>query len=223
MEIRATGLCKAYQRDDEQVSVLRGINVHVASGELVSMTGPSGVGKSTLLHLLGTLDCPDSGCLQLGKTDVLRLSSNQLARLRNRCIGFVFQFHHLLPELTAQENVAMPLLLHRCLQPAAKRQACAMLEQMGLEHRLHHKPAQLSGGEQQRVALARALVMRPQLVLADEPTGNLDQASGEAVFELLRTAQRQTKATVLFVTHNESLAAQADRRLLLSDSGVVTA
>ncbi|MEM7494961.1 MAG: ABC transporter ATP-binding protein [Myxococcota bacterium] len=220
MEIQATGLCKAYRRDDEQVPVLRGIDVHVASGELVSITGPSGVGKSTLLHVLGTLDRPDGGCLRLGEANVARLDSNQLARLRNRRIGFVFQFHHLLPELTAQENVAMPLLVNRCSQLAAQRRARAMLEQVGLAHRLRHKPAQLSGGQQQRVALARALVTHPQLVLADEPTGNLDEASGKAVFQLLRTAQRRTKATVVLVTHNESLAAQADRRMVLSAAGV---
>lgn len=221
MKIRAQNLHKSYERDDMgRVCVLQGVHLQIAAGEMVSITGSSGVGKSTLLHVLGTLDCPDAGRLQLGETDPARLSQHQLACFRNRFIGFVFQFHHLLPELTAQENVAMPLMVQRMHRSKARQQASDMLQQVGLQHRLHHKPAQLSGGEQQRVALARALVTRPPLILADEPTGNLDEPTGRKIVQLLQQVQQQQETTVVVVTHNTWVSRQASRQMVLRADGL---
>ncbi|MEM7402802.1 MAG: ABC transporter ATP-binding protein [Myxococcota bacterium] len=221
MEIRAQQLHKSYERDDMgRVCVLQGVDLHVATGEMVAITGASGVGKSTLLHLLGTLDCPDAGSLQLGATNPACLNQYQLAQFRNRCIGFVFQFHHLLPELTAQENVAIPLMICGTKKTTARQHASNILQQVGLQQRLHHKPSQLSGGEQQRVALARALVTNPSVILADEPTGNLDEPTGRKIIELLQQVQRQKYTTIVIVTHNSWVSRQASRQMVLCRDGL---
>jgi len=189
---------------------------------MLAITGASGVGKSTLLHVLGTLDRPESGRLVLGGEDVLGLGEDRLRRLRNRVLGFVFQFHHLLPEFTALENVMMPALIARVPAGEAGGRAAALLDELGLAARGHHRPGALSGGEQQRVAVARALVQSPPILLADEPTGNLDQDTGDRLHDLLRRLNREKGITVVVVTHNERLAAACDRRLRL-DGGCLHA
>ena len=182
---------------------------------MLAITGASGVGKSTLLHVLGTLDRPESGRLVLEGDDVLGLDEDRLRRLRNRVLGFVFQFHHLLPEFTALENVMMPALIARRTVGEARRRAEGLLDELGLAARGHHRPGALSGGEQQRVAVARALVQSPRILLADEPTGNLDQETGDRLHGLLRRLNQEKGITVVVVTHNERLAAACDRRLRL--------
>jgi lipoprotein-releasing system ATP-binding protein len=208
-------LHKAYQKGATEIQVLRGASLRLSRGDMVSVTGASGAGKSTLLHLIGTLDAPDRGTIAYDGRDLGQLSSNDLADYRNRELGFVFQFHHLLPEFTALENVTMPALIRR--QPRAQAEALAtkVLDEVGLSHRLHHRPGELSGGEQQRVALARALVLDPPLLLADEVTGNLDERTGEEIHGLLFELNRQRGVTLLVVTHNMSLANRMPRRLLL--------
>ena len=208
-------LHKAYQKGAAEIQVLRGASLRLSRGDMVSVTGASGAGKSTLLHLIGTLDAPDKGSITYDGRDLGQLSSSELADYRNRELGFVFQFHHLLPEFTAAENVMMPALIRR--QPRAEAEALAtkILSEVGLSHRLHHRPGELSGGEQQRVALARALVLDPPLLLADEVTGNLDERTGEEIHSLLFELNRQRGVTLLVVTHNMSLANRMPRRLLL--------
>jgi lipoprotein-releasing system ATP-binding protein len=209
--VRVEKLHKAYGSGPSRVEVLSGLDLVVAEGEMVAVVGPSGVGKSTLLHLLGLLDRHDSGRLELFGADAVSLDSTERARFRNRTIGFVFQFHALLPEFTLQENVAMPLLIGGTPRRDALRRAEPLLGAVGLATRLHHFPDQLSGGEQQRGAVARALVTQPRLLLADEPTGNLDFANGDAVFTLLRQLHGSRNLTSVIVTHNEGLAARCDR------------
>ena len=208
-------LCKTYRKDDVSIAVLQGANVSIKRGEMVSIIGASGAGKSTLLHLLGTLDTPDSGRIVFDGGDLLTLSVSGLADFRNRALGFVFQFHHLLSEFTALENVMMPALIRRLSKQVSTQKAQRALEDVGLAARMLHKPGELSGGEQQRVALARALVLEPQLVLADEVTGNLDEATGEEMFKLLQTINMNRHITFVVVTHNRSLADRMPRRLLL--------
>ena len=186
--IRCRGLSKSYYSGEQQVHVLSDLDLSVERGEMVALVGQSGVGKSTLLHLLGLLDRPDAGTYLFDGRDVLSQSPADLARFRNRRVGFVFQFHHLLPEFSALENVLMPRLIRRESRRAVEGEARALLEEMGLADRLRHRPSQLSGGEQQRVAIARALIARPDLLLADEPTGNLDPATSVLVFQVLRRA-----------------------------------
>jgi lipoprotein-releasing system ATP-binding protein len=207
MKIEVRGLQKSYFLDGKEVPVLRGLDLAVESGEMWSITGPSGVGKSTLMHILGTLDAPTSGQVLLDDQEVFSLSASQLAHFRNEKIGFVFQFHHLLPELTALENVQMPLMIRGVKAGVAAREAKRWLERVGLGERLEHKPGELSGGQQQRVALARALVTGPKLLLADEPTGNLDEETGLAIVELMRELNRELGMTVIMVTHNPRLLA----------------
>jgi lipoprotein-releasing system ATP-binding protein len=209
------GLTKSYRTDAGPVEVLRGVDVEVRESEMVAITGASGVGKSTLLHVLGTLDTPDGGGLEVCGEDVLALSELRRAEFRNRTLGFVFQFHHLLPEFTALENVAMPLLLARRPDAEARERARQLLGELGLAERAHHRPGALSGGEQQRVAVGRALAMSPRILLADEPTGNLDRATGERLHELLRGLARERKLSVVVVTHNEDLARGCDRSVRL--------
>jgi lipoprotein-releasing system ATP-binding protein len=213
--IAASGIVKGYRTPAGYVPVLEGLDLDVKAGEMVAITGASGVGKSTLLHVLGTLDRPESGRLRLGEEDVLGLAEDGLRRLRNRILGFVFQFHHLLPEFTALENVMMPALIARVPTAEAKRRAEALLGELGLAARGTHQPGALSGGEQQRVAVARALVQSPRILLADEPTGNLDRDTGDKLHALLRRLNGEKAITVVVVTHNERLAAACDRTLRL--------
>jgi lipoprotein-releasing system ATP-binding protein len=200
--LMASGLHKAYGTPAGPVQVLQGVDLEVAAGERVAITGASGVGKSTLLHVLGTLDRADSGSLEVAGRDVLAMSEPERCAFRNRTLGFVFQFHHLLPEFTALENVAMPLLLARVPLPQAHAKAAALLAEVGLEERTSHRPGMLSGGEQQRVAVARALAGGPRLLLADEPTGDLDSGTGERLQKLIAELSRARGLTVVVVTHN---------------------
>jgi lipoprotein-releasing system ATP-binding protein len=219
--IVAQEVTKSFARDGERVEVLKGVSLAVAAGELVSIVGPSGVGKSTLLHLLGGLERPTGGKISYGETNLAELTDLALARFRNRHAGFVFQFHHLLPEFSAVENVMLPLLIRRATQAAARERAAALLGRVGLSGRLRHRPGELSGGEQQRVAIARALVGEPAVLLADEPTGNLDSKTGEEVFELLRELNQETRLTCILITHNEELARRTDRVLRMLDGRMV--
>ncbi|MFZ5789036.1 MAG: ABC transporter ATP-binding protein [Acidobacteriota bacterium] len=217
--VLAVGLAKGYGEGPRRVEVLRGLDLRVERGEMLAVVGPSGVGKSTLLHLLGLLDRPDAGELEIFGTDIGGLSQSERATWRNRKVGFVFQFHALLPEFTLTENVAMPLLIGGEGRRPALRRAEELLDTVGLEHRREHFPDQLSGGEQQRGAVARALVAGPELLLADEPTGNLDAANAETVFGLLRELHASRSLTSVVVTHNEHLAGRCDRVLRLAGSG----
>ncbi|HEY0004662.1 MAG TPA: ABC transporter ATP-binding protein [Pyrinomonadaceae bacterium] len=201
----------------ETIEVLRGASFSAEAGEMVAVTGASGAGKSTLLHLLGGLDEADAGTIRLDHLELTRAKQAELARLRNELVGFVFQAHHLLPDLTTLENAAMPLLIGRASWKQARERASHILQQLGLAERLDHKTGALSGGEQQRVALARALVKEPRLVLADEPTGNLDAATGEEIGALLASFCHEHKALVLIATHNQQLAQSCDRLLVLED------
>lgn len=210
-------LFKSY-RDGQQVTeVLHGIDLELQRGDMLAIVGSSGSGKSTLLHLLGTLDQADSGQLLILGQDVARMTELQKAALRNRQLGFIYQFHHLLMDFSAAENVAMPLLIQGMKRPQALQQAEAILQLVGLAHRLEHKPSELSGGERQRVAIARALVAKPALVLADEPTGNLDHATAENIYQLLRQLNQELGTSFIVVTHDRALAGKLDRHYLMTD------
>ena len=222
MRISIANLCKSYWMDDVEVRVLSGVDLTIEQGELISVTGPSGVGKSTFLHVLGTLDLPSSGDIRFDKEDVFQRTPAGLSEFRNRNIGFVFQFHHLLPEFSALENVLMPARIQRMADKAAHDKAAAMLDLVGLGHRIKHRPGELSGGEQQRVALARALVLEPPLLLADEPTGNLDETTGGAIHDLLFELNERLGITAVVVTHNTALAQRMPRRLAMT-AGRITA
>ena len=221
------GITKSYSKKRLTIPVLKGVNFSVRKGEFVSIVGQSGSGKSTLLHLLGTLDRPDSGEIYFGGERIDSLSATRRDWLRNRSIGFIFQFYHLLPELTALENVLSPLmirtgLLEYCLKwRKFNERARLLLEQVGLSHRLKHKPNELSGGEMQRTAIARALISEPQILLADEPTGNLDAASAKEVIQLLRQLCTHHKLTVVMVTHDRDIATVADRTVQMVDGVIV--
>jgi lipoprotein-releasing system ATP-binding protein len=221
--IVARGIDKAYATPAGRVSVLRGLDLEVAEGEMLAILGASGVGKSTLLHILGTLDRADAGNLEFAGENLARLPEPRLRQFRNAALGFVFQFHHLLPEFTALENVMMPLLIARQDERSARKQARALLDELGLQDRLDHRPGTLSGGEQQRVAVARALARSPRALLADEPTGNLDRETGDRLHDLIRRLNRERQVTVVVVTHNEGLAARCDRRLRLEAGTLVAA
>jgi lipoprotein-releasing system ATP-binding protein len=217
--VEVRGLAKSFIHGGRRLDILRGIDLDLGPGEMVAVVGASGVGKSTLLHCLGTLDLPTSGSITFDGADVTRLSPSQLAGFRNRSIGFVFQFHYLLPEFTALENVMMPALIQRLSRAEADARAARMLDRVGLSHRTTHKPGELSGGEQQRVALARALVLGPKLLLADEPTGNLDTHTGDEIHELFFDLNQEQGMTMLIVTHNPELARRMPRRLHMIDGG----
>jgi lipoprotein-releasing system ATP-binding protein len=218
--VRALGVHKGYGPPERRVEVLRGLDIEIAQGEMVAVVGPSGVGKSTLLHLCGLLDRPDAGRLELFGEDVATLDNDERALWRSRRLGFVFQFHALLGEFTLEENVAMPLLIAGTARRPALESARELLAEVDLTPRHDHFPDQLSGGEQQRGAVARALVARPALLLADEPTGNLDARNAESLFELLRRLHLARNLTSVIVTHNEVLAGRCDRTLRLSGTDI---
>ncbi len=215
--LQITDLSKAYRGQGRALQVLRELDLTVEAGEMVAVVGVSGVGKSTLLHVVGGLDRADGGTVRVGESEVTGLSDAELVAFRSRQIGFVFQFHHLLPEFSAVENVEMPLRITRCPAPEARERASSLLAQVGLGDRLDHRPGMLSGGEQQRVAVARALVMCPGLLLADEPTGNLDEATGETLHGLLREMHARQGLTSVIATHNSRLAGACDRVLHLEN------
>jgi len=213
--VRVEGLGKTYLMGDRRLEVLHGLDLEIQAGELVALTGPSGAGKSTFLHVLGTLDAPSAGRVLFDGEDVFARGEEDLATFRNATVGFVFQSHHLLPEFTALENAMMPALIRRLPRAEARARAEEVLALVGLTPRLHHRPGELSGGEQQRVALARALALRPRLLLADEPTGNLDPQTAEGIHALLGELNQRLGITAVVVTHNERLAQSLPRRLRL--------
>jgi putative ABC transport system ATP-binding protein len=217
--IELRGVSKTVPSGDGQLTILHPLDLSVASGEFLAVTGPSGSGKSTLLGLIAGLDAPTTGAVLIDGTDITALDEDRLARLRGAKIGFVFQFFHLIPSLTALENVRVPLELAGNADPA--RRAAALLDEVGLTDRGHHYPSQLSGGEQQRVAIARALANDPPILLADEPTGNLDSVTGRHIIDLLAEVNRSRRATVVLVTHDAELAARADSRISLRDGRIV--
>ena len=217
MLLTTFNLHKYYPMGHSKLHVLKGIDVEIYPGEIVAVIGPSGVGKSTLLHILGTLDRPSSGRVEIEGVDIFQLNNQELASLRNQTIGFIFQFHHLMPEFSAVENVAMPGLISGMHSSLARRRAVELLDEVGLAQRMHHRPAELSGGEQQRVAVARALMNSPKLVLADEPSGNLDIESSQMLHDLIWRISREHQVTMIVVTHNMELAKRADRVIDIRD------
>ena len=221
--LRAQDVCKHYAEGGARIDVLNHVNLSIAPGEMVAVVGASGSGKSTLLHILGLLDTPSSGLIEVAGQSSQGLSEAQRSRLRNRGLGFVYQFHHLLAEFTALDNVAMPRIVGRQDRQEARQEAQKFLEMVGLKDRVLHYPGQLSGGERQRVALARALVNQPACVLADEPTGNLDRHTAHRMFDLLKHVNVESKTAFLIVTHDAELAALADRRLLMDAGRLVDA
>ena len=225
-QLKAFGLTKSYWKGRNEVPVLRGVDLEVDRGEMVAVAGSSGSGKSTLLHILGLLDGPDSGEVWLENKRIDNQSESKRDRLRNRAFGFIFQFYHLLPELTALENVMMPQLIRHGIlsywpvRRRLRREGEELLERVGLGHRLTHRPTELSGGEMQRAAIARALASHPTILLADEPTGNLDAGNGQSVLELLRDLNRERDLTIILVTHDQHIAQQADRVVRLAEGRI---
>ncbi|WZO95851.1 ABC transporter ATP-binding protein [Isosphaeraceae bacterium EP7] len=224
--LSATGLRKAYRKGKVELPVLRGVDFEVEHGELVAIVGQSGSGKSTLLHLMGLLDAPDKGCVELDGNRIDDLPDRRRDLIRNQTFGFIFQFYHLMPELSALENVILPHMIRHGFmgylsrRKQIKAQATEILERVGLGHRLSHRPAELSGGEIQRAAIARALCSSPEIVLADEPTGNLDAATGQGVLDLLRDLNRERGLTMILVTHDLQIAQQADRIVRLAEGRI---
>lgn len=215
--IKASGIHKSY----EALKVLKGVNIQINKGEIISIVGASGAGKTTLLHILGTLDRANTGNLEINGTSISSLNDKKLAEFRNKNIGFVFQFHHLLPEFTALENICIPAFINGTSKYDAEKKANELLSFLGLENRSEHKPSELSGGEQQRVAVARALINNPAVVLADEPSGNLDSATAKDLHHLFFTLRDKFNQTFVIVTHNEELADMADRKLVMKDGNII--
>jgi lipoprotein-releasing system ATP-binding protein len=220
--IKAVGISKSFQSAGNRIDILKDAAFSLETGETVAVVGASGIGKSTFLHLIGTLERPDEGALLFLEKDVCRFDALSLARLRNKSIGFVFQFHHLLPEFSALENTMMPAMIQGIKKPAAKEAAEQILIRVGLKDRLTHRVTKLSGGEQQRVALARALVLKPQVLLADEPTGNLDRLNSDQVHELLMELNQEFDMAMVVVTHNAELASLMSKRVTILDGKVIT-
>ena len=219
--LKVSGVEKHYQMGNKTLNVLSDVNFSLKRGEIASILGISGAGKSTLLNIIGTLDKPNSGSVLLDGEDLTKYSESALASIRNKKIGFIFQFHYLLPEFTALENVAMPGLIQRLPRDLVFKRSRELLERVGMEGRLDHKPNELSGGELQRVSVARALINDPVLVLADEPTGNLDRANGELIYSIMLELSKKAKKTFLVVTHNETIADKTDRIFTLTDGKIV--
>jgi lipoprotein-releasing system ATP-binding protein len=220
--VHAEGLRKVYVREGQPLEVLKGVSLTIRAGEILGIVGPSGAGKSTLLHLLGTLDLPTAGTVVINGVDVTKLSNPRVSALRNETIGFVFQFHHLLPEFSALENVMMPALIKGGVaRSRLEAEAMRILTEVGLSDRARHRPSEMSGGEQQRVALARALMLRPPILMADEPTGNLDTANSARMHELFFELNRKFGTTMVIVTHNEGLAARVPRVVKMRDGYIV--
>ncbi|MCC6966101.1 MAG: ABC transporter ATP-binding protein [Nitrospira sp.] len=215
-------LYKSFPMGGRELVVLNNINLHIQRGELIAIMGASGAGKSTLLQILGTLDRPTKGTVSFDGQNLFQLTEQQQAEFRNKRVGFVFQFHHLLPEFTALENACLPAMIQKREMADVVGEATKLLGEVGLGNRLHHKPGELSGGEQQRVSVARALMQQPDLVLADEPTGNLDSHTGEALFALMRQLNRSRGTTFVIVTHNDKLSAQADRIVSMQDGAIIS-
>lgn len=220
--IDVVDLYKSFPMGGRELVVLNNINLHIQRGELIAIMGASGAGKSTLLQILGTLDRPTKGTVSFDGQNLFQLTEQQQAEFRNKRVGFVFQFHHLLPEFTALENACLPAMIQKREMADVVGEATKLLGEVGLGDRLHHKPGELSGGEQQRVSVARALMQQPDLVLADEPTGNLDTHTGDALFALMRQLNRSRGTTFVIVTHNEKLSAQADRIISMQDGTIIS-
>ena len=219
--IAAQNVRKSFNDGDLSVDVLKGIEFSIQKNQSIAIIGASGSGKSTLLHLLAGLDIPDSGNIFINKKSINEINNEERGQLRNECLGFIYQFHHLLPEFTAKENVAMPLLIRRCAKRAAYEKAEVILSEVGLSERMMHKPGELSGGERQRTAIARALVTNPSCILADEPTGNLDEKSANEVFELILELNRNHNSSLIMVTHNIELSRRADKICELRDGVLI--
>lgn len=215
--IKAENIHKSYG----DLEVLKGVNLQIKKGEVVSIVGASGAGKSTLLQIIGTLDQPDEGTIQINDTEIAQLNDKSLSLFRNKNIGFVFQFHHLLPEFTALENVCIPAFIQKISKIEAEKRAMELLTSLGVDNRANHKPSELSGGEQQRVAVCRALMNKPAIILADEPSGNLDSASAKELHDLFFKLRDELQQTFVIVTHNEELANMADRKLVMKDGNIV--
>ena len=213
---------KNIKKSYENLEVLKGVNLDIAKAEVVSIVGRSGAGKSTLLHIIGTLDSPDSGEIFINNFDLRKMKSKELAKFRNEQIGFVFQFHHLLPEFSALENVCIPAFIKKTPEKEARNRAAELLDYLGLKDRMEHKPTQLSGGEQQRVAVARALMNQPAVILADEPSGNLDTNTSKELHELFFKLRKDFDQTFVIVTHNEELAKMSDRKLTMKDGLIIS-
>jgi lipoprotein-releasing system ATP-binding protein len=227
--LRASGVARTFKTGDARINVLKNVNVAIAPGEFVAIEGRSGSGKSTLLHILGALDSCNAGTVEFDGTDMATLSSAARAKMRNTHFGFVFQLYHLLPELNVLENTLLAPMIEfswlgfRARRSALRKKATKLLAELGMDHRLKHRPAQLSGGERQRVAIARALMNEPRVLLADEPTGNLDYETGRQIMDLLESLHRRTGQTIVMVTHDRSLAREADRALILKDGQLAPA
>jgi len=220
--IDVVDLSKTFPMGGRELVVLNNINLHIQRGELIAIIGASGAGKSTLLQILGTLDRPTKGTVSFDGQNLFQLTEQQQAEFRNKRVGFVFQFHHLLPEFTALENACLPAMIQKREMADVVGEATKLLSEVGLADRIHHKPGELSGGEQQRVSVARALMQQPDLVLADEPTGNLDSHTGDALFSLMRQLNRSRGTTFVIVTHNDKLSAQADRIISMQDGAIIS-